>query len=195
MLAQEIRLGSPDHFSSWEGVVWGRDYSAVSFSGPAQLRRFSVLECWVGPGNEARLVSQDYLSSCTSSMSCFLFCPGLTRPAFFLFCYFNSAACCHVWFYVSLSGSSVVCGVLHGSLWEHDCATSTTPKASLWKFSYQLPLRFTLETWLWEIRTRLSLFSNFHNQLSLFNEYETKRTNTYVHTYIHTYRHHLHSTR
>ena len=25
-LAQEIRLGSPDRFSSWEGGVWGRDY-------------------------------------------------------------------------------------------------------------------------------------------------------------------------
>ena len=24
-LAQEIRLGSPDRFSSWEGGVWGRD--------------------------------------------------------------------------------------------------------------------------------------------------------------------------
>ena len=29
-LAQEIRLGSPDRFSSWEGGVWGRDYT---FSG------------------------------------------------------------------------------------------------------------------------------------------------------------------
>ena len=25
-LAQEIRIGSPDCFSSWEGGVWGRDY-------------------------------------------------------------------------------------------------------------------------------------------------------------------------
>jgi len=25
VLAQEIWLGSPDHFSSWEGGVWGRD--------------------------------------------------------------------------------------------------------------------------------------------------------------------------
>ena len=24
--AQEIRLGSPDRFSSWEGGVWGQDY-------------------------------------------------------------------------------------------------------------------------------------------------------------------------
>jgi len=24
-LAQEIKLGSPDHFSSWEGGVWGWD--------------------------------------------------------------------------------------------------------------------------------------------------------------------------
>ena len=31
-LAQEIRLGSPDRFSSWEGGVWGRDYSEVSDS-------------------------------------------------------------------------------------------------------------------------------------------------------------------
>ena len=45
-----------------------------SFSGPAQLRRFySVPEYWAGPGNEATLVSQDYLCSCTSSMPCFLF--------------------------------------------------------------------------------------------------------------------------
>ena len=178
----------PQQLASFPGPKTGRGYSAVSFSDPAQLHRFSVPECWVGPGNEATLVSQDYmyLSSCTSSMSCFLFCPGLTQPAFFLFCCFNSAARCHVRFYISFLGSSVVCGVLHGSLREHDCAVSTPPKASLWKFSYQLPLRFTLETWLWEIRTRLSLFSNFHNQLSLFNKYETKCTNTYVHTYIRT---------
>ena len=71
------------------------------------------------------------------------FCPGLTQPAFFLFCCFNSATRCHVRFYVSLSGSSIVCGVLRGSLREHDCAISTTPKASLRKLSYQ-PFRFTL---------------------------------------------------
>ena len=29
-LAQEIRLGSPDRFSSGEGGVWGRDYWTTS---------------------------------------------------------------------------------------------------------------------------------------------------------------------
>ena len=28
MLAQEIRIGSPDCFSSWEGGVWGQDYAS-----------------------------------------------------------------------------------------------------------------------------------------------------------------------
>ena len=75
-----------------------------SFSGPAQLRHFySVPEYWAGPRNEATLVSQDYLSSCMSSMPCFLFCPGLTQPVFFLLCCFNSMVRCHVRFYVSLS--------------------------------------------------------------------------------------------
>ena len=29
-IAQEIQLGSPDHFSLWEGGVWGRDSSDTS---------------------------------------------------------------------------------------------------------------------------------------------------------------------
>ena len=81
-----------------------------------------VPKCWVGPGNKGTLVWRDYLSSCTSSTPCFLFCPGRTRPVLFLLCCFNSVARCHVRFYVSLSGSSVVCGVLCGLLGEHDCA-------------------------------------------------------------------------
>ena len=37
-LAQEIRLGSPDRFSSWEGGVWGRDYPCTL---TAQAPKFS----------------------------------------------------------------------------------------------------------------------------------------------------------
>ena len=66
--------------------------SLASFPGPKTGRGYSgYSECWAGPVNEARVVSRDYLSSCTSSTPCFLFCPGLTQPVFFLLCCFNSA--------------------------------------------------------------------------------------------------------
>ena len=60
---------------------------------------------------------QDNLSSCT------IFCPGLTQSMLFQ----QRGALCHIWFYAS----SVVCGVLCGSLQEHDGAISTVSEASL----------------------------------------------------------------
>ena len=57
---------------------------------------------------------------------------------FFLLCCFNGAARCHalVRFYVSLSGSSIVCEIFRRSLREHDCAILTTPEASLRELPY-----------------------------------------------------------
>ena len=149
----------------------------------------SLPECWAGSGNEATLVSRDYLSSCTSSTPCFLFFPGLTQPVFFLVCCFDSTAParCHVRFYVSqLSGSSVVCGVLRGSLREHDCAISTTPEASLRELPYELPLRFTLGTWRCRLHSVFSNFSQRDYRYSTNTKLTVRRTNTYIHTYIHT---------
>ena len=122
----------------------------------------------------------DYLSSCTSSTPCFFFCPGLTQPVFFLLCSFNSTARCHVRFYryaVSLSGSSVVCGVLRGSPREHDCAISTTPEASLRKLSYQLPLRFNMA-----VHVRLSVFSNFSQATIVIQRIRNLRYDVRIHT-------------
>ena len=103
--------------------------SLRSFSGPTQLLPFCgemLGRVWErGCISLARLPQHS-----TSSTPCFLFCPGRTQPVFFLLCCFDSAASCHVQFYVSqLSSSSVVCGVLRGSLRKHDCSTSTTPEA------------------------------------------------------------------
>ena len=59
------------------------------------LRRFSVpqaTESWAGPGNDATVVSRNYLSSYMSSTPCSIFCPGLTLSVFFLLCRFNSVA-------------------------------------------------------------------------------------------------------
>ena len=99
--------------------------SLRSFSGPTQLLPFCG-KMLGGPGNEPILVSRDYLSNRTSSTPHFLICPGRTQPVFFLLCFFDSTASCHVQFYVSqLSSSSVICRVLR----EHDCAISITPEA------------------------------------------------------------------
>ena len=71
----------------------GRGYSTVvldRFQACPAHRHFSVPECWAGGGNEATLVSRGHLSSCLSSTPCFLLCPGLTQPALYLFCCFNS---------------------------------------------------------------------------------------------------------
>ena len=88
---------------------------------------------------------------------------------------------------VSLSGSSVVCGVLRGSLQEHNCAISTTPEASFRELPYQLPLRFTLGTWLWEIQVYFQIFHNATiviQQIRMYLWYDI-RIHTYIHTYIH----------
>ena len=103
------------------------------------LCRFSVPECWAGSVNEARETT-----SAAARAPCLAFSFVLTQPVFFLLCCFNGAAHCQVRFYVSLSGSSVVCEVFRGSLREHDCAISMTPKASLCELPHQLPLKFTL---------------------------------------------------
>ena len=46
-LAQEIRLGSPDRFSSWEGGVWGRDYWS-SVLAATQNNLIEVATCLFG---------------------------------------------------------------------------------------------------------------------------------------------------
>ena len=165
---------------------WMRLLNVVLDCPRPALRCFSVPECWA---DEATVVLQDYLSSCTSSTPCFLFWPGLTQPVFFLLCCFSGAVRCHVWFYVSHSGSSVVCGVLHGSLREHDCAISTTFEASLRELPHQLPLRFTLGTWLCEIQVQFQIFHNATiviQRIRMYLRYDVR---------IHIYRHCLCSTR
>ena len=139
----------PQQLASFPGLKTGRGYSAVvldrSQTRPA-LRRFSVPECWPRAGNETTLVSRGYLSSCSSSTPWFLLCPRLTQP---VFCCFNSAERCHVRFYVSLWGSSVVCvGHFENTIVPY---RRSTPEASLCELQYRLPLsrlRFTLGTWL-----------------------------------------------
>ena len=72
ILAECVALwGEPEQEKSSTHLI--SSASAVSSS-------LSVPECWAGPGNEATLVSRDYLNSCTSSTPCFLFFPGLTQP-------------------------------------------------------------------------------------------------------------------
>ena len=140
----------PQQLASFPGPKTGRGYSAIAvvLDCSQALPSSPLLFCSrVLGGACEQVVSRDYLSSCTCSSPCFLSCPGLTQPVFFLLCCFNGTARYHVPFYVSLLGSSI-CGLLHGSLQEHDCAISTTPKASLCELPYQLPLRFTLGTWL-----------------------------------------------
>ena len=88
---------------------------------------------------------------------------------FFLLCCFNGAARCHalVRFYVSLSGSSIVHRIFYRSLREHDCATSTTPEASLHELPYIT-----------------SLFSNFSQRDYRYstntNVFTVQCTNTYI---------------
>ena len=94
----------------------GRSYSVVVLDRSQAPPSSPSLFCtrMLGRACERGYISLgDYLSSCMSSTPCFLFCPGLTQPLSFLLCIFNSAARCDIRFYaVSLSGSSVVCGVL-----------------------------------------------------------------------------------
>ena len=149
------------------------DYSAQIVLRPRPaLRRFSVPDCWAGPVNEATVVSRDYLSSCTSSTPCFLFCPAWAYSACVLFAVlFQRRGVRHalVRFYVFLSGSSIVCGVFRRSLREYDCAISTTPR------------NFT------SIYHKF-IFKFFTTRLSLFNEYEYfyGTTYKYIQTYIQT---------
>ena len=46
-LAQEIRLGSPDRFSSGEGGVWGRDYGIVIACSPTPIQPASAVDSGV----------------------------------------------------------------------------------------------------------------------------------------------------
>ena len=121
--------------------------SLRSFSGPAQL---SICTGMLGGTWERGYISLARLPQQLHEQHALLSLLSWAYSAYvcFLLCCFNSAARCHIQFYASLSGSSVVCGVLRGSLQEHDCAISTIPKASLRKLLYQLPFRFTLGTWL-----------------------------------------------
>ena len=170
----------PQQLASFPDLKTGRGYSAVV------LRpRPALPDCWAGPVNKVTVVSRDYLNKCMSSTPFFLFCPGLTQPVFFLLCCFNGAAHCHVRFYVSLSGSSVVCGIFRGSLQEHDCAISTTPKLHFVNFRINFP-----EDLLQKHGCKC-IFKFFATQLSLFNDYECIYGTTYehIHTYIHTYIH------
>ena len=93
------------------------------------------------------------------------------------FCFAVSA----VWWTLSRSilcflFSSVVCGVLRGSLQEHNGPISAG----------ELPLRFTLRT----CETAINAFSNFHNATQQIQQkYEVltvRRMNTYIHTYVQT---------
>ena len=143
----------PQQLTSFPGPKTGRGYSAVVLDHSHVPPSSPSLFCtgMLDRACEQSCNSLD-LRSCTSSTPCFLFCPGLTQPVLFLLCCFNSAACCQVRFYISLLGSSVICGVLHASLREHNCAISMTPEgsltpeASLHELPYQLPLRFILGT-------------------------------------------------
>ena len=44
--SQQIQLGSPDHFSSWEGGVWGRDYVHSTFELFLLLLSLSWFQWW-----------------------------------------------------------------------------------------------------------------------------------------------------
>ena len=113
---------------------------------------------------------------------------------FFLLCCFNSTAHCHVRFYVALSGTSVVCGVLGGSLWECDCAILMTPKLHFENFRINYPLDLLYENMAMR-NTRLSVISNISQVTIVIQWIQNLRYNVRIHTYIHTYRHHFRSTR
>ena len=119
---------------------------------------------------------------CTSSTPCFLFCPGLTQLVLFLLCCFNGAAHFTFGFYVSLSGS-VVCGVFRGSLWEHNCAISTTPKLHFVNFHISLPLDLFQKHGCKKYKSILRRDYRYSTNTNVFTVW---RTNTYIHTYIQT---------
>ena len=121
-------------------LIWSPvSQQLASFPGPktgqAALRHFSVPECWVGPVNEATVVSRDYLSSCTSSTPCFLWAYSACVLLALLF--ERRGTLSHSILRVSFS-TSVVCRVFRGS------------HRRLRELPYRLIriLRFTLGTWL-----------------------------------------------
>ena len=66
--------------------------SLRSFSGPPSSPSLFCTGMLGGSWEpEATLVLLGYLSSCSSSTPCFLFCPGRTQPVLILVCCFNSA--------------------------------------------------------------------------------------------------------
>ena len=133
----------PRQLASFPGLKTGRGYSAVvldrSQAPPSSPSLFCAgllgRACERSYSGLARLYTS---AAARSSTPCFLFCHGLTQPVFFLLVCFNSTVRCHacVRFYVSLSGSSVVCGVFRRSLREHNYAIATTPEASLRELPY-----------------------------------------------------------
>ena len=120
--------------------------SLRSFSGPPS---FLSLFCTGMPGGswelEATSVSLGYLSSCSSSTTCFLFMSWVySASAVFGLLFQQGRALSRA--FLRFSSRLLCCW--RGLLREHNCAISTTPKASLRELQYQLPLRFALETLL-----------------------------------------------
>ena len=133
----------PQQLASFPGLKTGQGYSAVVLDHSQALPSSPSLFCarLLGGAWERGYISLVRLpQQLHKQHPCFLFCPGLTQPVFFSLCCFNGAAHCHVRFCVSLSGFSVVCGVLRRSLREHDCAISTTLKLHFVNFSINFPL-------------------------------------------------------
>ena len=163
--------------------------SLRSFSGPAQLHRFSVPECWAGPGNEAMLVSRNNLSSAQAACLAFSFVLGLLS-----LCSFCSA--------VVLSRSILRFSAfrLLRCLWSSSRVTSRTRLCHIDDpRSFENFLINCLLDLLQNMAVRnTSAFSNISQRdyrYSTNTKLTVRRTNTNVHTYIHTYRHRLRSTR
>ena len=190
-----IPIWSPvlQQLASLPGLKTGRDYSAVVLNCSQVPPSSLLLFCtgMLGGGWErgyislARLPQQlhEQQHALLSLMS------GRTQPVLFFALLLQQH---RVLSRSILHFSLRLLGCFHGSLWEHDCAISTTPEASLHE---QLPLRFTLGTWLWEIQ--VVYFQIFHNATSVIQQIQNLRYDVQIHMYIHihTYRHHLCSTR
>ena len=73
-------------------------------------------ENWAGPGNKATVVLQDYLSSCTYSMPCSYFCPGLTQSVLFFALLVSAERHTLSHWILLFFFSSIVNGVLCGSV-------------------------------------------------------------------------------
>ena len=100
-------------------------------------------------------------------------------------CCFNSTECCHVWFYVSLWGSSVVCvGDFENTIVPY----RRPPKLHFKNFNINYPLNLLCILWK-HGREKYTecIFKFFTTRLSLFNKYEIYgMTYEYICTYIQT---------